>query len=482
MTVPAIGDATFLQQYLINSRIYGVVVPPGDPPEFLATYEVQGDQGSLLIAVAVGPEGPGGANMFALSIQNDEIDNAADLPQTLTNTVSDIGKFWVIDDIDANGDIIGSSLYIWFGKTFRRLMLGSPGPPGPVPIITPTLTMLPPNENSTVTETGTKWEPIMNFNLSVPPGPQGPGAALALCPDVNLAGLEPGDVLGFTGSYTTGSLSPPSGLLGIRSSGGTLNGSYYYVVTAYNANGETTPSNEIHLTVAASSSVVLDWQAAGTGNFGPLGYYIYRGTTAGGENAYLGTVAAGTLTFTDTGGAGQVFSPPAVNAGTVSFPVWVPVSISSLIPSPYSMPEGSFSAFSGLSQAAAIGSFAIPPQPFPWTPIVWGHIGAFGVELSANPLMIGCQVLLGNPTSGQTVGRGFGNTLGEVNIMPHYSTPNQPGTAITPSNDLAVVPANHTNPAQGTIYVSLYNDGAIGLYTFSPTDAQIFVMVVPVSE
>jgi hypothetical protein len=95
--------------------------------------------------------------------------------------------------------------------------------------------------------------------------------------------------------------------------------------------------------------------------------------------------------------------------------------------------------------------------------------------------MIGCEVLLGNPTTGQTIGRGFGNSLGEVNIMPHYSSPGSPSVAITPTNGVAVCPANHTNPAQGTIYVNLYNDGQIGLYSFSPTDAQLFIMLVPVA-
>ena len=140
-----------------------------------------------------------------------------------------------------------------------------------------------------------------------------------------------------------------------------------------------------------------------------------------------------------------------------------------------------FTSFSGLSQRAAIGSFVLPAQPFPWTPIVWGHIGAFGLELSADPLQIGCEVLLGDPTTGQQVGRGFGNTLGEVNIMPHYSTPGNPTNAITPANGLAVVPANHTNPQQATIYVNLYNDGAEGIYTFNPVDAQVFVQVTPVA-
>ena len=165
-----VGDANFLQNYLINSRVYGVVVPPGSPPEFLATFEIAGDQGTLLIAVAIGDKGPAGQNMFPLHLQNDEIDDPADLPQTLTNSPADIGKFWVIDDIDANDEIIGLSLYVWYGNVWRRLMNGSPGPPGLVPIITPNLTVLPPDEASTVTvdPESTVWEPDLDFALALP--------------------------------------------------------------------------------------------------------------------------------------------------------------------------------------------------------------------------------------------------------------------------------------------------------------------------
>jgi hypothetical protein len=42
------------------------------------------------------------------------------------------------------------------------------------------------------------------------------------------------------------------------------------------------------------------------------------------------------------------------------------------------------------------------------------------------------------------------------------------------------VPANHSSPAEGTIYVNLYNDGNLGLYQFSPTDAQIMLLLMPV--
>ena len=45
----------------------------------------------------------------------------------------------------------------------------------------------------------------------------------------------------------------------------------------------------------------------------------------------------------------------------------------------------------------------------------------------------------------------------------------------------AVVPANHTSPGQGTLYVNLFNDGQIGLYQFNPIDAQVFVLILPVT-
>jgi hypothetical protein len=159
--------------------------------------------------------------------------------------------------------------------------------------------------------------------------------------------------------------------------------------------------------------------------------------------------------------------------------IWKPASIDMYVPGPWSMPESAFVAYTGVSQRAAIGSYVIPPQPWPWTPIVWGHFGSGGLTLSANPLMIGAEVLLGDPVKGIQISRGFGNTLGEVNILSHYSKAGKETEAITPSNRRAMVPANHTNPSQGTIYVNLWNDGALGVYDFNPKNAQLFILVVP---
>lgn len=109
---------------------------------------------------------------------------------------------------------------------------------------------------------------------------------------------------------------------------------------------------------------------------------------------------------------------------------------------------------------------------------VGGMVGAaVNQMISGGSLRIGCRVLLGDPTSGPQIARGLGNILGVVNIMPHYSTNQHRSDAITPTNQRAVVAANHT----ATIYINLWNDGAIGVYDFAPHNAQLFIMASPIN-
>lgn len=157
---------------------------------------------------------------------------------------------------------------------------------------------------------------------------------------------------------------------------------------------------------------------------------------------------------------------------------YAPMSVGTILPVVYSFPEGSFTSFTGSATRQNIGSFALPPQPFPWTPLVFGHIRAFGVELSTDPLTLGAEVRLGSSTAGTLIGRGFGNISTFANICPHYSTPSSTTDAITPGNGRAVVPANHTG-TEGNIYCNLFNDGVLGAYVFNNKDAQITVICVP---
>jgi hypothetical protein len=104
-------------------------------------------------------------------------------------------------------------------------------------------------------------------------------------------------------------------------SGGTLakNTTYYYVVTALNAYGQSA-GTEVHITTGNSTStntVTLNWTAV----TGATGYNVYRGTSAGGETGYIGGATCGTTpcsvsggsttSYTDTGSALTAQTPPA---------------------------------------------------------------------------------------------------------------------------------------------------------------------------
>src|SRR6185312_160299 len=317
-----------------------------------------------------------GRHSFRLRLQDDPlVSDPAQLPDDLTDTPDDIGKYWEIAQLDQWGNVTSVISYIWWGTSWRQLIMGNYGPPGPVPGIEPHTNLIEPQDYPTYPDTtswvdtsGTTLEPSWVFNLAVPAGIPGDVTELFDFPDVDTA-VAPtyGELMTATNKYTAGGLQ-----------------------------------------------------------------------------------------------------------------IWAPSSVEPFIPGPWSMPESAFVSYSGVSQRAAIGSFTIPPQPWPWTPVVWGHLGSGGLTLSANPLMIGVEVLLGDPVKGVQISRGFGNTLGEVNIMSHYSKAQHETDALTPSNRRAMVPANHTNPAQGTVYVNLWNDGVLGVYDFQPKNAQVFMMVVPI--
>jgi hypothetical protein len=168
------------------------------------------------------------------------------------------------------------------------------------------------------------------------------------------------------------------------------------------------------------------------------------------------------------------------------FPVWQPTSIGDIIPAPYTVPESAFSSFTGVAaHSQTVCTFAVPPNPWAWKPLVWGQIDVHGVQLAVNPLLIGVEVLLGDPDTGTLVARGFGNPLGGVvTLVPQTSSTNSSSSstnsAMTPSNATALVPANHTGN-QGTLYVRLINDGLAAVYDYNSANSQLFVLACPVS-
>jgi hypothetical protein len=86
-------------------------------------------------------------------------------------------------------------------------------------------------------------------------------------------------------------------------------GTYFWVVTATNANGETGKSNEVNAQLTGSTgSATLTWNAVD----GATGYKVYRGTSTTNENKLVATLGNVT-TYTDTGTAGTTASVPATN-------------------------------------------------------------------------------------------------------------------------------------------------------------------------
>ena len=206
MTDPVIqlnvGDTVPLGTILANLHLMGVVTDPSTPNMFGATLEAFGDQGVITVPVLQGPPGPQGDPQFALRFQNDSLESVDDLPDALTNTTADIGKYWVFKNIDDNGNVVSTSAYIWYGTEYRQMPIGSQGPPGPYPVITPTVTLLSEGLTSFIEVSGPASNPQWKLNLAVPAGPTGPSTAIGSAPDVDISSPPVlGQVLGFNGRY-----------------------------------------------------------------------------------------------------------------------------------------------------------------------------------------------------------------------------------------------------------------------------------------
>lgn len=155
---------------------------------------------------------------------------------------------------------------------------------------------------------------------------------------------------------------------------------------------------------------------------------------------------------------------------------WQPSDFTAKHPRLYSVPEAAFTSFTGLAQRQSILAYNVPAQAYDWTPYVSGHIKAVGIELDTTPLQIGIEVRLGDATTGQLIGRAFGNNSNWSTLAPHWSTSSDPTAAVSPDNGVAVVSAGDI----GKIYVNLFNDGLLGAYIFNNTGAQLAILVVPV--
>ncbi|MGH7136698.1 MAG: hypothetical protein ACREHD_13230, partial [Pirellulales bacterium] len=95
-------------------------------------------------------------------------------------------------------------------------------------------------------------------------------------------------------------------------------GQYYYVVTAVNALGESTPSNEVGFLVNNLGGTDLTWAPS----LNATSYNIYRGTQPGQEDLLVGSTFGAATSFNDSFNTAQtVFTEPFINTTGLGAPV-----------------------------------------------------------------------------------------------------------------------------------------------------------------
>jgi hypothetical protein len=189
VTDPTVETLSYLQAALANHETYAVVTQ-GPSGTVTISAEIGPGPKNVTLPPLVGPQGDAGAAQFPLMLERDILDDPSLLPTDLTNTNADIGRFWLIDQVNgATGAVLSSGAYIWFGTEFRVLPFGTQGRPGPYGVVSPYVTLIGPDATSqigTVTGAGTAVSPyLLTVELSVPEGPFGPSAPLASFPDVD---------------------------------------------------------------------------------------------------------------------------------------------------------------------------------------------------------------------------------------------------------------------------------------------------------
>ena len=167
--------------------------------------------------------------------------------------------------------------------------------------------------------------------------------------------------------------------------------------------------------------------------------------------------------------------------------IWRPANLQALSPRVYSVPENAFTSHTAMfntiseNEDVNIATIIIPAMPFDWTPVVWGHIGGTNqglLGLRDRSMRIGCQVTLGPKRT--LISRGFDTGVGEVNMMPHYSTLQRTTKSLSPFNNYAVIKANHSDLTLSTLHVDLHNDGRFGFFDYYRENSQLFIMIVPI--
>jgi hypothetical protein len=219
----------------------------------------------------------------------------------------------------------------------------------------------------------------------------------------------PEDVLDFTWDWTTWMpsgdaistvdwvipetfLPPPVGLIDSPSTigGSFAANSYYWVVTAVNFAGETTPSNEVTATLTGTtSSVGLGWNPVP----GATGYNLYRGSNSSGTPVTLDSSATGTKIGNATGTTTTLTATCTYTRGSSANYVVASVGF-----------------FAGLTPSLMTCSYGTQTMTLlGWNVTAYGGIAYFGLSSPAT----------GSQTVSATV-QSYGNVFGVVVACSSY--------------------------------------------------------------
>ena len=185
--------------------------------------------------------------------------------------------------------------------------------------------------------------------------------------------------------------------------GSLASGTYYYAVTAVNANGETT-SNAIATGVTGPDGyVALNWSAIPTAT----GYNVYRGSASNAINTKIANTTG--TQYNDYGGVNKSLSPPTSN-GTVLTPPLNPGTASDLIIDARGYTGQN--AGQGVATAPVAGSLAAGMYYYKVT-----AYNAAGETVASQEVTGQTSLLTGNVT-----GQPFVQTIGTAAIAVQWST------------------------------------------------------------
>jgi len=252
-----------------------------------------------------------------------------------------------------------------------------------------------------------------------------PGTGLLAAP----AALTAGATATTGGTFAGGpSLTTPTGVTATGSAtGGTLAAaSYFYRVSAINAQGETLASTEVPsgALTGSTSSVALSWAAVP----GATGYRVYRTTTSGTYTSPAFLSAPTGTTYTDTGGT-------ALTAGTVTTVNTATTS------APYFWEVTALSAYGGTLGSNEVTANVLPngTQALSWTAVP----GAAGYRVYRGTAAGAENALITTTTSVAYTDTG---TVGVAATPPTTNTTGSPATTQTAPGQV-ILAAQQVGPA-----------------------------------